>query len=133
MSWTPSFKLYDEAGSGLIHTFEAVQFTNAPQTVKNFLTMEGIRAKGCLVTENGEACWDLVIRGVLVEDDYQALITKIDALESIALNTKYVLKIDKTPSTTYEYNVKRITPIAYRESLRTSEQFYEIILKVNSW
>lgn len=135
MSFVPTFKLYDYTGVNLLYTFEAVQYTNMPgQDTNSAIIIEGIRAKGCLIIGGGEVCSDIIIRGIFVEDDYEALVVKMDALKAvIVFNTRYKLRLDKTISTYYEYDVKRIEPIDFPESLRTSEQIYNVILKNNSW
>ena len=130
----PSFRLYASNGTTLVHTFEVVQYTNAPSSPKRIIIIEGQRGVGCLTIDGGEACWDLILRGIIVADDYEALTTKIDSMQTdIVINTGYVLKFDKTDSTVYSYNVKLLEPITYSESLRTGHQEYTITLKANSW
>lgn len=134
MSFVPTFKLYDSTGLNLLYTFPVVQETNSPKSVKKTVVIEGTRGKGCIIIDGGEDIWDLNIRGILSGDDYEALVVAIDAMESaIQLNTKYILKIDKTSSTYYEYKVKRILSINYPQSLRNNIQEYTCVLKVNSW
>lgn len=134
-SFIPRFKLYDSTGLNLIYQFIAVQATNAPQSVKKTVEIKGQRGKGGLIIDGGDDWWDLYIEGIIMAvDGYEDLIVSIDALESaVVLNTPYILKIDKTVSTYYEYKVKRIEPITYSDNLRTDSQEYRIILKVNSW
>lgn len=139
MSYTPRFKLYESDGVTLVHTFLLVQSTNAPQSVKDMIEITNPRGQGSIIIEGGDAPWNLIISGVLVSDyadatdAYEDLIDKIDDLESIELGTPYVLKINKTSNTYYEYNVKRITNIEYGESFRTSVIPYTITLRANSW
>jgi len=135
MSFVPRFKLYDSTGLNLLYTFPVVQATNAPQSVKKIIEVRGQRGTGCLIIDGGDDCWDLFIEGILVaDDDYEDLTASIDALESaVELNTAYVLKIDKTVSTYYEYRVKRIEPIDYPDSLRNESQDYTVTFRVNSW
>ena len=133
-TFVPKFKLYDSGGVNLIYLFPLVQQTNAPQSVRNTVIIEGIRGKGGIIIDGGDALWDLEIKGYLTGDDYEEIIQKIDALETaVELNTKYILKIDKTVSTYYQYKVKRIVPINYPESLRRTSQSYEIVFKSNAW
>lgn len=134
MSFVPAFKLWNSAGDTLLYTFPVVVFTNAPQSTQKVVVIEGTRGVGCLTIDGGESSWDLIIRGVLSGDNYQAIVVAMDALEAaIVLNTAYKLRLDKTVSTYYSWNVKRITPITYPENLRTSHQVYECIFKANSW
>jgi hypothetical protein len=134
----PYFKLYASDGTTLVYTFPIVQYTNAPQSHKRTVVIEGQRGKGCIIVDGGEASWDLIIRGLFMitesDEGYEDITAKIDAIETaIVLNTPYILRIDKTDTTYYEYKVKRILPIDYRESLRTDSQEYQVVFKVNSW
>ena len=129
----PRFKLYNSAGDSLLYTFPVVQATNAPQSPKSTVVITTLRGKGCVVIDGGTTAWDLTIRGILQGDNYEALISEIDALESIQLNIPYLLRIDKSSSTYYSYKVKRIEPINYPDSFRTDIQEYNITFKVNSW
>jgi hypothetical protein len=134
MSFVPEFKLYQTDGLTLVYTFPIVQSTNAPQSPVKAVEIEAIRGQGSIIIDGGVSSWDLTIRGLFYGDDYQALIAKVDDIESkIDTLTPYILKIEKTPSTHYEYKVKRIEPILYEESLRDNYIYYRITLKVNSW
>jgi hypothetical protein len=132
MSWIPRFKIYD-VDLNLKITIPNVSYTNAPQSIKKSTLIEGIRGNGGIVVSGSKSTWDLILRGVLIADNYEALTVLIDNLEStIEENVQYILKIDKTISTTYTYNVIRLEPINYSESLRNNYQEFEIILKVLS-
>lgn len=134
MSFIPRFKLYASDGLTLIYQFIAVQATNVPQTPTKNTVIEGIRGQGCIVIPGSISSFNLKISGILLAENYEALVVLMDALESaLLLNTKYVLKIDKTSSTSYSYNVMRIDSIEYPESLRTNYQSYDIILKAGAW
>lgn len=134
MSFIPRFKLYASNGSTLLYTFIAVQSTNAPQTPTKNTVISGMRGQGCIVIPGAAAEWDLTFNGILLAENYEALVVLMDALESaLLLNTKYVLKVEKTSVTSYSYNVMRIVPIEYPESLRNNFQEYQVTLKANSW
>lgn len=137
MDFIPRFKLYEnygESGETLIYTFEVVQETNAPQSTIKSTVIEGIRGQGCIVISGSEGSWDLKIRGIFLAEDYKSITDKIDALEyAVTLGTKFTLVFDKTEATAYIYNVIRITPIDYPESLRTDYQEYIVTLKANAW
>lgn len=135
MSIIPKFKLISAAdGTTVLYTFEIVQVTNAPQTTIKNTIIEGIRGQGCIVISGSSGSWDLTIQGVFLASDYEAVTTKIDALETaIPAGTKFILTLDKTVSTTYSYNVIRILPIEYPDSFRTDYQEYRITFKANAW
>jgi len=134
MSFTPKFLLYSSDGITLVYTFPIVQMTNAPQSVKRNVIVEGIRGKGCIIIDGGETSWDLHIRGIFKADNYTDITTLIDALETaVPVQTKFVLKIERSISTVYQYNVIRTESIEYPESLRTDSQTYEVVFRVNAW
>jgi len=134
MAFIPRFKLYASDGTTLLYTFIAVQYTNIPNSIKKNTVIEGIRGNGCIIIPGSNASWDIEIRGILLADDYSTLTDLIDSLEStVVLCTNYVLKFDKDISETYNYNVQRIEPIEYSESLRTNYQEYTVRLKANAW
>lgn len=138
MSFVPTFKIYDSTGVSLLYTFPIVQYTNAPQSPKKIVEIEGQRGKGSITIDGGGQAWDLEIRGLFMitsaDEGYEEITADIDAIESvIVLNTPYILRIDRTASTYWQYRVKRIEPINYSESLRTDSQIYEIRFRVNSW
>ena len=134
MAWVPHFKLYDYTGTGAYYQFPAVQETNIPHTTVKNTVIEGMRGIGCIVISGAEGSWDLRIRGYMLAADYPALTAMIDTLESaVATDTPYVLVFEKTNSSSYSYNVKRIEPIEYPESLRTDYQEYVLTLKANAW
>jgi len=133
-TWVPQFKLYNSAGTGLLYTFHAVNYTNAPQTVESFVEITSLRSKGSVVIDGGEAVWDLELRFTLLGDDYEDITSQIETLENtIAFNTPYVLRIDKTNSTYFEYPVKRLTSFIYDENLRTDFQKVVARFRVNCW
>lgn len=134
MAIIPSFRLYASNGTSLLYTFPAVSYTNAPQTSIKNTKISGIRGIGSITISGSQSEWELILKGVLIGTDYEDVTSKIDALESaLALDTSYVLKFDKTPSTVYSYHVKRVDIIEYQENLRNFSQEYTIKLLANSW
>lgn len=135
MAFVPRFKLYESDGNTLRYTFPIVFSANYPNSSQNLIEHSNFRGKGSIIVDGGESAWDLTLQGVLSGDSYEEVIAAIDALESaVALNTPYVLKIGKTVSTQYSYNVKRIEPIQYpSDNLRLDFIEYTIIFRVNSW
>jgi hypothetical protein len=129
-----TFKLYASNGSTLLYTFPVVFEANYPHTEKKVIEHESVRSKGSIIVDGGESSWDLVIKGVFLSTDYNAMITAIAAMESaVALNTAYYIKITDGV-TTYSYKVKRIVPIEYETgSLKTTASEYQVILRVNCW
>jgi len=134
MVWVPSFKIYDTDGITLEYTFDAVTYTNAPRTVEEVIPVTNVRSKGSLFVEGGETAWELDMNFILLADDYEAVVVKMDALETaIPFNTAFLLRFDKTVSTFYEYKIKRLAPFVYNESLRNKIQKASVTFTVNSW
>ena len=132
--FVPKFRLYDSAGTTLLYTFFAVDFTNAPQSVRDTVEIGNLRSKGAVIIDGGESTWDLFMRFALIGDDYEAVTAEIVNLENtIEVNVPYILRIDKTAGSFFEYKVKRIIPFDYPENLRLSNQRVFATFKVNSW
>ena len=138
MAWVPAFKLYETNGSTLVYEFPLVQQTNAPQSPMRNIVIEGVRGKGALIINNGDSTWDLEITGIFAiqnaDEGYEEITADIaDIEDKIPINTPFILRIEKTSSTYFEYNVKRIEAIEYPASLRTDSQIYIVRFKVNTW
>jgi hypothetical protein len=134
MDWYPHYKLYASNGSTLVYTFDFIQNENSPQDPFNNTEIIGFRGQGSLIIPGSILPWDLTLDFCLVGANYEALITKMDALQNtIVLNTPYILKIDRTPSTTQNYNVKRIVPIQWQSGYRLRLQKGIITFRANSW
>jgi hypothetical protein len=135
MATTVYFKLYQSNGSSLAYTFPVVFQANYPYSDKNTIIHENPRGKGAIVISGGDKAWTLTLKGCLQAADYDALVVLMDGMESsIVNNTSYVLKINKTSSTYYSYNVKRCSPIIFDETnLKTDYIEYTIDFLVNSW
>jgi len=132
MSWSPKFILY--SGETPIYTFLLVQDTNHPQKGVQFVEHESRRANGANYITGGYKVWDLYLSGKLCAANYQALVTLMDSMiSSIVTNTLYTLEIDKSESTVYSYNVKRIVDIEFpnkdTDKMRR-KQMYKITFKV---
>lgn len=133
-TWVPKFKLYNSAGTGLIYTFPAVNFTNAPQTVKDTVEITNLRSKGAIIIPGGEKPWDLVLNFTIIGEDYEDVTSQIVSLENtVQIDTPYVLRIDKTPSSYFEYAVKRLQPFNYDSNLRNYYQEIRATLRANCW
>ena len=132
------FKLYESDGITERYTFPLVQNTNAPNNPEKFTEVRGFRGQGSIVITGSAAAWDLTIKGLFNQANYDDITTAIDALETaLAFGESYILKIDKNiaQSAQYSYNVKRITAISYPNGLRNGKGFqeYSITLRANSW
>ena len=131
-----TYKLFDSAGTGLIYTFPYVQSDNSPQDPQSYVEFESLRGTGSVIIPGSSRAWDLQIAFILTADDYEALIAKMDSLETtIVKNTAYVMKIDRTSGGSVKsYNVKRLVPFEFATGeFRTDFQEVKATLRVNSW
>lgn len=134
MSWFPKYRLYASNGSTPVYPFDYILSDNSPINTLRFTEITGFRGQGSIIIGGSTQPWDLELTFFLPGDDYQDLIAKMDSLESaIVLNTSYVLKIDRTPSTTHNYNVKRLSPIVWENTNRVRSQKGTISFRVNCW
>lgn len=135
MPWIPQFKLFAADGTTPVYTFEyIIPGTNWPLDNPSSVEYTNPRASGSIIIPEGNKAYDIVLRGVLVSDNYTNLTTKIFALQTaIIANTRYVLTIDKSSTTHDTIKVMRRLPIEFDESLRTNIQRYTVILNALSW
>lgn len=134
MTWYPKYNLYASDGLTLVYSFDYVLSDNSPQDLFRFTEITGFRGQGSLIIGGSTQPWDLSLEFFLKGTDYTDLISKMDSIEStIALNTSYVLKIDRTISSTKDYNVKRISAISWDNTNRVRFQRGTIVFRVNSW
>jgi hypothetical protein len=135
MSWKPRFRLYASDSSTLIYEFEYVQnITNWLTENPSNIEITNLRSQGSINIPGGQKSVDLILQGVLIAADYDALTTKIFSLETTVLsNTNYVLKLDKTSSTTDNIHVIRAEGIKWEDSQRTTMIKYTITFKTLSW
>jgi len=112
----PRFRLYDSTGVSLIYEFENVtDWGNSPfLDPQTYSEHTSLRGQGSIVSDGSQAPWDLNLNFMLINDDYEALVAIMNSLPStIGYNTKYVLKIDLTSSTTKDLKVKRLSDILF--------------------
>jgi hypothetical protein len=135
MAWKPTFKLYAANGSTLIYTFEYVQnIQGYPYDQPSNIEITNLRSQGSINIAGGKKSYDIILQGFLTAADYTALTTKINSLQStIVSNTMYVLKIDKALNTSDSFNVLRVEPIKFDDSMRTTFQKYSVQFRALSW
>jgi hypothetical protein len=134
MTWYPKYRLYENDNTTLVYTFDAVTGDNSPQDPIRYTEISGSRGVGSIIVPGSVSTWELSLNFILFDSNYANLIDKMDDLLTyIPINEELILKIDRTISTTKDYNVKRIKPISWEQSIRTSIQRGLISFSVNSW
>lgn len=136
MSFVPSFKLYASNGTDLVYTFDdVIEIIGWPTDNPDYVEHTNLRSQGSIIIPGGDKAYNIIIRGVLRSTDYENLTIAMLALrDTIDNNTNYVLKLDKSSTTTDDINVMRIQPITFEgPAKRTKWQFYSVPLLANSW
>ena len=135
MAWHPRFRLYASNGTTLVYEFLHVQGISGWQTDNpSNIEITNLRSQGSINIPGGDKSADLSLQGILLAADYEALTTLVFALTSaVVANTNYVLKIDKSPSSTESIRVKRVVGVVWEESQRITMQKYNCTFKTLSW
>ena len=133
----PRFRLYQQNGTTLVYEFDCVTEINDFQDPTTFTEHLSLRGQGSIISEGSNAPWDLNLSFMLIDDDYEALVAQINSLLStIVKNTKYILKVDLTSSTTKDYKVKRLQSFTFplnNNKKRVNFQTVNGIFRVDSW
>jgi hypothetical protein len=139
MAWVPTFTLRSADNSTEVYRFTAVQSTNLPQTPRDTVVVTSLRSSGAVVIDGGYKPFDGLIDFVLWDNSgsYEAIMALIDDLEtSIPVNTPFILRMDKTSTTWYEYKVKRIVPFSYPQvesDKRLYRQLVSAVFLCGAW
>ncbi len=133
----PRFRLYQSNGTTLVYEFEYVLDIEDWKDPFTFIEHTSLRGQGSIISEGSDEAWDLPLSFMLIDDDYDGLTAKIESLLStIVKNTKYVLRVDKTPSTTKDYKVKRLESFSFplnNKKKRVNFQTVNVIFRVDCW
>lgn len=141
-NWSPSAELWSSDGLSLVYTFPIVQDHNLPRQEKKSIKQSNFRSQGGIIIPGGDNMWELFFKFVVVGEDYSAIATALEALEStVAYNTAYLIRIDINQTTYFNqssggYKVKRTKPFQYldREQDRMiTVQKTQVFFDVNSW
>ena len=135
MTWHPRFRLYAADGTTLVYEFLYIQNISGWQSDNpSNIEISNLRSQGSINIPGGDKSVDLTLRGILIANDYEALTTLIFALNAAVLNnTNYVLKIDKSPSSSDSIRVKRVIGIDWEDSQRVTMQKYIVTFRTLSW
>lgn len=134
MSFVPSFKLYASNGTTLVYTIANVISTNWPKDNPSSIVLHNQRSTGSIIIPSGNKSWDLQLDAVLIGTSYSDLASKKNTLlSSISANTRYVLKIDTSISTTDDLKVMRLTDIVWGNTNTRTYQYFTLNLSVDSW
>lgn len=134
MSFVPTFKIFNQANDTEIYHIQNVLTTNWPTEQSSSVEITNLRSVGGILIPGGNKPFDIEMRAVLTASDYTAITAKIFAIKNtIALNTKYTLRVDKTVSTYDQINVIRKDAIEFEPSKRFNIQYFVLRLRGNIW
>jgi len=136
----PRFILYASNGTTPVYEFEYVldYGDGIYQDPITFAKHNSLRGQGSIISEGSAEDWELPLEFYLKGDDYEDLIAKQSTIQTTILkNTKYVLKVDLTPTTTKALKVKRLSPIRFpitnqKNKVVTSQRGF-ITFLVDAW
>ena len=133
----PHFILYEADGSTPVYEFQFVTDINDFQDPSDFIEHTSLRGQGSIIVEGSDQPWDLSLTFIIKGTDYADLVDQMDSIQStIAKFTRYILKIDITPSSTKDYYVQRLQSIQFpltNSKKRVDIQTVQVIFRVNSW
>ena len=99
--------------------------------------IQGLRSSGSIVIPGGKKSHEIIVRGTLMADDYNALTTLINEMRTKVTTAPATLKLQHLSGVNWvddwSYSCRRIEEIRFEQSLRTSSQKYEIIFYVTSY
>jgi hypothetical protein len=138
MSWVPSHKIYQTNGTTLVYNIGQVIRREPAMNlaVPDYIEHENLRGSGSIIIPGGSKAYDMTLYARLGASNYTNLMTALSTLEStIAINTRYILKIDLSSTTTQDLNVMRIQPIVVDNSRGKLHTFlyYTLTLRINCW
>jgi len=133
----PKFRLYQTDGSTLVYEFVYVIDINDFQDPSSFVEHTSLRGQGSIISPGSEESWDLNITFILKGVNYADLVAQMNSLQTTIVNfTKYILKVDLTPSTTKNYKCLRLQSFQFpldRVTKRTNIQTVQLSLRVGAW
>jgi len=135
MTWHPTFKLYASDGVTPIYEFQYVQnIVGWPDDAPSNIEITNLRSQGSINIPGGLKSYDITLDGIIIGIDYSDLTTNIFSLKSsVAPNTNYILRLDKSPSTYEDIRVVRIGRIDLKDSNRTTFQKYAVTFRALAW
>lgn len=110
-----------------------------PQPSIKAVVIDGRRADGAIVIPGGKKSEEIVVRGTIIADDYNAVTDIIDNIRTYITTDVGILSLQHyDPDTTswisdWSYTVRRIDKIDFSESLRIVDQEYSIRFLILSY
>ena len=123
---TVTVRLYFNDGTST-YTFPHVQSVSDPKEGIKAVVIDGTRADGSIVIPGGKKSQEIVVKGIIFEDNYLAIMTEKASMESGVTTNPATLKLQYWNGAwqdSWSLTVRRITEIEFDDSLRFNEQPY---------
>jgi hypothetical protein len=127
--------LYASDGVTPVYTFTYVQDDTHFPDPKDFVEITSLRGVGSIIIPGSTQAFDINIKFKINGIDYEDLMSKLDSMKSsIVMQTRYILKIDRTPTSTVDFNVMRLQSFTIAsDDFRTGWADVECVLRANTW
>ena len=123
-------------GSGDYELVHCYHITDPTPGIKSTI-IQGNRGDGAIVIPSGKKSHEIIVRGTLIADDYNALTTLMNEMRTKITSNPATLKLQHLSGASWisdwSYSCRRLEAIRFSQSLRTSSQKYEIIFYVISY
>ena len=130
--------IFTENQSGSVdYKLPYVYHVTDPKEGMKATIIRGTRGDGSIVIPGGKKSQEIIVRGTLMADDYNALTALMDEMRTKVTTNVATLELQHLSGVTWipdwSFSVRRIEEIRFPQSLRTSGQKYEIIFYVISY
>ena len=130
-----NYQIYAADGVTPVYLIPFPQKDNSPQDPQSYTEIQSLRGTGSIILPGSIQSWDMEIDFYLQGINYQALMAQVDSLlTTVVMQTKYVISITRSASTTVNYNCMRLKPVQISsDDFRTGFMLCKIILRINCW
>jgi hypothetical protein len=113
------------------YTFPLVQSISDPAEGMKATVIEGNRSNGSIIIPGGKRSQEISVRGIIFDNDgYVDITTKMDDMRSKVTTNPATLTIRHWNGSTWVndrvWNVRRVNEITFADSMRTTDQNYEV-------
>jgi len=120
----------DESGA-IEYELPHIQQVSDPKEGIKATVIHGTRGDGCIVVPGGKKSQEIMVRGILFDNDgYKDLTTLMNTMRNNVVTDVATLTLKHLEGavwiTDWSYTVRRIDEIRFPQSMRTESQEYEI-------
>jgi hypothetical protein len=113
------------------YTFPLVQSISDPQEGMKATVIPGIRGSGSIVIPGGKKSQEIIIKGIILDNDgYIDITTAMDDMRSKVTTNAATLTIEHWTGSTWQpdrvWNIRRINEITFGDSMRICDIEYTV-------